>query len=256
MTSTQALFLGIVQGLTEFLPVSSSGHLVLFQSFLDISTPPLFFDVLVHVGTLLAVLIYFRHQLISFTKTHLPQLIIATVPAIIVGLAIYTTSLEIFTNLYITSLSFLLTSVLLFLTTRVKTTTPVKTTASNSSIKVTPIKALFIGIFQAIAILPGVSRSGSTISAGIFSGLSKNTAFTFSFILSIPAILGALVLNLTDISNLDVTLTLPSLIGFSAALISGLVSLCLLNYVLNRKNLLPFAIYTYLLGSFLLGLSL
>lgn len=250
MTSTQALFLGIVQGLTEFLPVSSSGHLVLFQSFLDISTPPLFFDVLVHVGTLLAVLIYFRHQLISFTKTHLSQLIIATVPAIIVGLAIYTTSLEIFTNLYITSLSFLLTSVLLFLTTKVKTT------ASNSFIKVTPIKALFIGIFQAIAILPGVSRSGSTISAGIFSGLSKNTAFTFSFILSIPAILGALVLNLTDISNLDVTLTLPSLIGFSAALISGLVSLCLLNYVLNRKNLLPFAIYTYLLGSFLLGLSL
>lgn len=250
MTSIQALFLGIVQGLTEFLPVSSSGHLVLFQSFLDISTPPLFFDVLVHVGTLLAVLIYFRHQLISFTKTHLSQLIIATVPAIIVGLAIYTTSLEIFTNLYITSLSFLLTSVLLFLTTKVKTT------ASNSFIKVTPIKALFIGIFQAIAILPGVSRSGSTISAGIFSGLSKNTAFTFSFILSIPAILGALVLNLTDTSNLDVTLTLPSLIGFSAALISGLVSLCLLNYVLNRKNLLPFAIYTYLLGSFLLGLSL
>lgn len=250
MTSTQALFLGIVQGLTEFLPVSSSGHLVLFQSFLDISTPPLFFDVLVHVGTLLAVLIYFRHQLISFTKTHLSQLIIATVPAIIVGLAIYTTSLEIFTNLYITSLSFLLTSVLLFLTTKVKTT------ASNSFIKVTPIKALFIGTFQAIAILPGVSRSGSTISAGIFSGLSKNTAFTFSFILSIPAILGALVLNLTDTSNLDVTLTLPSLIGFSAALISGLISLCLLNYVLNRKNLLPFAIYTYLLGSFLLGLSL
>ena len=250
MTSTQAFFLGIVQGLTEFLPVSSSGHLVLFQSFLGITTPPFFFDVLVHSGTLLAVVIYFRHQLIGFTRTHLSQLIIATIPAVLVGLFVYTTSLEIFTNLYLTSLSFLLTSVLLFLTTKVKTTT------SISSTKITSTRALLIGIFQAIAILPGVSRSGSTISAGIFTGLSKNTAFTFSFILSIPAILGALTLNLTNMSNLDVTLTLPSLIGFSAALISGLVSLCLLNYVLKRKNLLPFAVYTYLLGSFLLGLSL
>lgn len=250
MTSTQALFLGIVQGLTEFLPISSSGHLVIFQSFLDISSPPLFFDVLVHTGTLLAVVIYFRHQLINFTKTHLSQLVIATIPAILVGLAIYTTSLDIFTNLYLTSLSFLLTSVLLFLTTRIKTTPPAH------PVKVTPTRALLIGIFQAIAILPGVSRSGSTISAGIFTGLSKNTAFTFSFILSIPAVLGALTLNLINTSNLDVALTIPSLIGFSAALISGLVSLCLLNYVLKRKNLLPFAIYTYLLGSFLLGLSL
>ena len=248
MTSTQALFLGIVQGLTEFLPVSSSGHLVLLQSFLNISTPPLFFDVLVHVGTLFAVIIYFRHQLISFTKPHLSQLIIATIPVVLIGLITYTTSLELFANLYVTGLSFLLTSVLLFLTTRIKAA------RSTLSTKITPVKALLIGIFQAIAILPGVSRSGSTISAGIFAGLSKNTAFTFSFVLSIPAILGALLLNLTDISNLNPTLTPPSFVGFFAALVSGLVGLYFLNYVLNRKNLLPFAVYTYLLGSLLLGL--
>jgi len=247
MTAIQAVILGLVQGLTEFLPVSSSGHLVVFQQFLEVSTPPLFFDTLVHVGTLTAVAIYFRNQLFNLFTKHLSQLIIGTIPAVIVGLFVYSSAKDIFENLYLTSFAFLITSFVLFLGSRIKNNQQSLASLSNS-------QAFIIGLFQAAAILPGLSRSGSTISAGLLVGLSNTSAFTFSFILSIPAILGALILNLKDISSVDPGLYLPSFIGFLVALVVGLASLNLLDLILRKKNLLPFAYYTFALGSLLLGL--
>lgn len=247
MTITQAFILGIVQGVSEFLPISSSGHLVVFQNFLGVTTPPILFDILVHVGTLVAVLIYFRNQLLSIFQKHFTKLVIGTIPAVIVGLVVYSQALSIFDSLLVASIGFLLTSTILFVSARSQHN-------STSLDSITVRHALIIGLFQSAAILPGLSRSGSTIAAGLMLGLTKASAFTFSFILSIPAILGALVLSLKDITQIDQSLYLPSLIGFVTALITGIASLRLLDLILRKKDLMPFAFYTLAIGSLLLGL--
>lgn len=247
MTIVEATILGVLQGLTEFLPVSSSGHLAIFEALLGLEELPLLFDVLVHVGTLTAVFIYFRRDLTHFFKFHFTHLVIGTIPAIVVGLYIYQNLQSIFSDLYLVGLSYLITTLLLFLSVLIKKT---GTTLEKTS----KFQAFLIGIFQALAILPGVSRSGATIVGGRIAGLDKNAAFTFSFLLSAPAILGALTLTLTDLGTVDPNLFFPSLVGFLAAVLSGLLGLKILDFIFRQKNLLPFAIYTLIVGSLLLGL--
>lgn len=243
MTFLQAAFLGIIQGLTEFLPVSSSGHLVIAQYFMQLDHPPIFFDVVVHAGTLLALIYYFRSRIVSLKPKTLYLIILGTLPAIITGLLIKPYLNLVFSSLHLVIAGLLLTSTLLFTT---------KFTQKSKSNPLNLKSALLIGLFQAIAIIPGVSRSGASISAGLFSQLSRDDAFSFSFLLSIPAILGALVLQLLDLGSTQPLPLGTLLIGLAASAISGLVAIKLLKYIINHFYLHYFAIYTTTLALILI----
>ena len=209
----EAVILGAVQGLTEFLPVSSSGHLVIFQHIFNLKEPEVLFDVGVHIGTLVAVIIFFRKELhciiasvfrffdgilkkkVSFkdapqdTDIKLALLIIAgTIPTGILGLFLYKIVGRIFSSVVLVGLMLIVTGLLLIITVLIK--------KNDKGIERFSIKdALIIGLIQGISIIPGISRSGSTIAFGLFLGLERETSARFSFLLSIPAIIGAAILN-------------------------------------------------------------
>jgi undecaprenyl-diphosphatase len=199
MTVFQAVLLGAIQGLTEFLPVSSSGHLVLFQKIFGISEPTLFFDTLVHGGTLMAVFVVLRRDIWAILKRPIQPLmgclILGTIPAVIAALAFDDAIEGAFQSGAFLGFAFLITALFLslaeILSKRVK--------APRQKGELTWLDSLIIGIFQAIAIIPGVSRSGSTLSASLARGLNRDFAARFSFLLSIPAILGALLLQVKDL---------------------------------------------------------
>jgi undecaprenyl-diphosphatase len=249
MSFALASFLAVVQGLTEFLPISSSGHLVLFQKLFNLSEPPIFFDIMVHLGTTLAVIFFFRLDLLRLIvglfknekeqRLLLFNLIYASIPVGFLGLAIRPFLGTIFNSFLILGFGWFLTAFLLFLSRKF-------TQGGGVSENLTWIKSLFIGIFQAIAIFPGVSRSGSTIVGGIFNGLSPTEAFKFSFLLSIPAVLGA---SLLEIGNLEKIDYLPQ--SLLAALIAGIVgylALLFLKRVLLLRRFHYFSLYCFLLG--------
>jgi undecaprenyl-diphosphatase len=190
MSFWQAIFLAIIQGLTEFLPVSSSGHLVIFQKLFGLR-PPVLFDVLVHVGTLAAVLIYFRQQWGEISGRLLRLVAIGTIPIIITGLWLQSYLDYLFGSIKLVAVALLVTAFLLFSTRKLK---------GKQSLKQAGWFDVFtVGLFQALAILPGVSRSGATITAGLWRKFYRQAAFRFSFFLAIPAILGALVLQIPDL---------------------------------------------------------
>lgn len=253
MTIIQALILGLVQGLTEFLPISSSGHLVLGQKLLGFSQPPVLFDILVHVGTLTAIFVFFRKIIWQLTKKTIEAIkaktipkeatviIVATIPAVIIGFFLNPFLEVIFSSITLVGIALIITSILLFSTVLIK--------KSNKKInQITKLDALIIGILQALAILPGISRSGSTVVAGLWRNLKRETAFTFSFLLSIPAILGAMSLQLTDLIIIDNQQILPNLIGFASAALSGYLALILFKKAVVKKKLAYFGIYCLLVG--------
>jgi len=252
MSWFQVFFLSIVQGLTEFLPVSSSGHLVLFQKIFGLR-PPVLFDVFVHVGTLGAILFYFRKELNKLIKgifkkdnkslCFLLLIIIGTIPAVIVGLLLEKKIELVFDSFRLVGISLLITSLLLFLTNIFKDKLK-KTKITSSNWK----DALFIGVFQALAILPGISRSGATISAGLFRKFGRDLAFKFSFFLAIPAIIGALILQIPDLINSSIYLINQALIGMIIAGIVGFFALKILKRFLVSSRLYIFAIYCLFLG--------
>jgi undecaprenyl-diphosphatase len=231
----QSLILSAIQGLTEFLPVSSSGHLNLFQHFFGL-TPSLPFDVLLNTATFFSVLFIFRYQ-IKFFIDNLGKIIIASLPAGLIG-ALFKPSLEtIFANFSYLPYFFLVTSFLLLVSRFLK--------SANNSLSYK--RALLIGFFQAMAILPGVSRAGSTIFAGLFLGLSPATAFNFSFALFIPASLGALILSLNDIGQIG--LSFPVIISsLVTTFVVGVFALKLLRRFVVGRRLWPFGFYTLILS--------
>jgi len=238
MTFFQAIFLGIIQGLTEFLPISSSGHLVIFQKILGLK-PPVLFDILVHVGTLGAILVFFNNRLKKFfTLQYLWYLGIGTVPAVISGLFFLGYLEIIFASTRLVAVSLLITAGLLF-STKIKT--------SRKKLKtLNALRSFWVGVFQ------GISRSGATISAGLLSGLSRKEAFEFSFILAIPATLGAL---LTQIPGLNVSLNRGILAGGAGMVTAGLVGwfcLKLLEKMLRSKKFWLFGFYCLIVGVALL----
>ncbi|NIM03664.1 undecaprenyl-diphosphatase, partial [bacterium] len=192
MSYSQAIILAIVQGLTEFLPVSSSGHLVIFQKLFNLTEPPVLFDILIHVGTLGAILLYFRKEIVKISKKTIWLIFIGTIPALVVGLLLQGYISLIFDSLKLVGVTLLITAGLLFLSKQFS-----QLNRRFSHLKW--LDALFIGAFQALAILPGISRSGSTIVSGMWRKLDRKTAFQFSFYLAIPAILGALTLQIPDL---------------------------------------------------------
>lgn len=240
MTIFQSFILGLIQGLTEFLPVSSSGHLVLFQHLLNLSAPPVVFDILVHLATSLAIIIVLFKSLISITGKQLKIILVASLPAAILGLLLNSQIEQLFNSLKLVGFALLISAAFLFSTKLIK-----KSKNSNLSFN----NSILIGFSQALAIIPGVSRSGSTIVTGFHTGLSPSTAFNFSFILSLPAIFGAQLLQLDKLASLP-SYQLPSLlVGFITAFISGFFALKLLRrFVINGK--------LYYFGYYCLALSI
>ena len=246
MTIFQAIILGIVQGLTEFLPVSSSGHLVIIQSiFKNFSQPGISFDVFLHFGTLISVLIFFRKEIIDILKfkqkNWIILIIVATIPAGIVGVFLKDFIENLFTNVNLVAIALIITGIILFISDKVKG-------EIKDENKINIKDAIIIGIAQAFAIIPGISRSGSTISTGIFCGLNRDVAVKFSFIMSIPAIIGAVILSLPEFKTINSQFYLPYLCGFLASVITGLLSLKLLTIITKMKNLKFFSFYCWIIA--------
>ncbi|MBW2622899.1 MAG: undecaprenyl-diphosphate phosphatase [Deltaproteobacteria bacterium] len=273
MAIIKALVLGIVQGVTEFLPVSSSGHLVLGQHLFGIKEPEIFFDVMLHLGTLGAVCVVFRRDIwslikeffyllkILFNKSALAAawqerpsfkllvLILAgTIPTGIIGIVFKDTFESMFASTLTVGIALLVTGSILFLTGRIK-----QGTRDITGFRA--VDALIIGLVQGMAIIPGISRSGSTISAGLFLKLDRELTARFSFLLSIPAILAAVALQVKDAGQSTFS-PLELSLGFLAALISGFLALMLLLKIVRSGRLHVFAYYCWLIGLISLGLSL
>jgi undecaprenyl-diphosphatase len=248
MDIIQAIILGIVQGITEFLPVSSSGHLVLFQKLFGLKEAPIFFDTLLHFATLMALIFYFRKEivdiLVNFKKNiNLIWLfILGTLPAVIFVLLFKDQVEESFNSVWMLSAGFLITAALLFATKFLRE-------GEKDLHNISWLDSIIIGIFQAISILPSISRSGATVSSALYRNIKREDAFKFSFLLSIPAILGAVVLQIFDFNwqKLNGGI-LPNTLGFLAAAIFGFLSLKLLERIMVKGKLYYFAIYCFALG--------
>jgi len=242
----QSLILGLVQGLTEFLPVSSSAHLVILQEFFPIfKTNAISFDLVLHLGTLLALIIFFFKDFrkIITNKQLIINLLIATAITAILIFPFKNYIENVFQNGKLAGLMLIITAIILLFASFKK----------NNNLEIlNPLKACFIGLGQALAVFPGISRSGTTISFGIFSGLKTDEAIKFSFLLALPIIFGASVLERSALFNMPKEIILPSIFGFLFSFIFGLIALRWLKKFisLTNKNLIYFALYCFLVGFF------
>lgn len=243
MNNLEALVLGLVQGFTEFLPVSSSGHLTLIQKLLGFKDLQglIFFDVICHLGTLCSILVIFHKDVIETLKdkNRMLELFVATLPLFPLVLVIKPIK-AIFDRVDLLGYFFLITAFILWWGTKKGYDKPLNK-------KPYLLDALTIGIFQGLALLPGVSRSGSTISGARLRGWSMPDAISFSFLLGIIAILGSSIVELATKSNSTPIGILPLTIGFFISFVSGIAALLILIRV-SKKNLLPFAVYCLILG--------
>lgn len=270
MTFIQAIVLGIVQGLTEFLPVSSSGHLVLIQNLFGLHQPELVFDVAVHVGTLAAVCIYFYRDISamiaevfkwayslcrngesrhSSMEVRLAAMIaVGSVPTAIIGLGLHKIAGLLFSSVLLVGFMLIVTGFWMWFTRG-------RDGSGGGVYRLNSVRAVLIGIAQGIAIIPGVSRSGATIAACLYLGLSRETAARYSFLLSIPAIAGAALLSLSDTSTAG-SAEVPVIFagGFAAALV-GYAALSFLVYLVKKGRLFIFAPYCWAVGGIILMLA-
>ncbi len=269
MTFLEAVLLGILQGLTEFLPVSSSGHLVLAQTFLGLKEPLVFFDVMLHVGTLAAVLVVYRDAIWKLTIGGLSTLtdiqfwrkpkstfnastdlkfvwliLLGSIPTGVIAVLFKTELESFFHEVRLVSVMLILTGVTLQLPRLRKQEAD---SADDSTEKLRAWHAPLIGIAQGCAITPGISRSGTTISLALFLGVPAKTAAEYSFLLSIPAILGAVVLKIRDIGETTIPFYIVAA-GTLAAFIVGYIALRFLLVVLNRGKFSLFSYYCIALG--------
>ncbi len=272
MEIIQAIIIGLVQGLTEFLPVSSSAHLIFAQQFLGIAEPNLAFDVLLHAGTIIAVLAYFWKDIIQMILAFFESLInlargnflaevkkdpykkltwlviIGTIPVGLAGILFNEIIESLFTGISIPAFFLLITGCILYFSQR-------KNSGEVDLKNMTWKETIIVGCGQACALLPGLSRSGTTIATGLFLGLDKEFAAKFSFILSIPAILGAAVVQLKDVSGGNIDLFVW-IIGFIVAVISGYLAISFLLKLIKEKSLDIFAYYCWIVGIIILIASL
>jgi undecaprenyl-diphosphatase len=266
VTLLEAVILGIVQGLTEPLPVSSSAHLVIVPALIPgFRQPSVFFDVILHVGTLFAVVFFLRREITDILASLMPAqwsagsrtvdggkgrshrriallIVAATAVTGTIGVLFKDRIESLFESVERTAAMLLVTGMLLFLSDRVK-----KPQRHQDSMNLAD--GIILGLVQAAALIPGISRSGSTIAFGIFRGLERKTAATFSFLLSVPAIAGAALLKAADITVLSAG-DLPALgAGFLAAAVTGFLALKLLFAMINRTGLSVFAYYCWFVGA-------
>lgn len=249
----QMIVLAVVQGLTEFLPVSSSGHLVLVQHFLETREGDVFFDIVLHVGTLGSVLVVYRREIIRLLRFDRPSLMyilslaVGTLPAVAVGLLAKDLIENLFHSPVFAAGGLLYTAALLF-STRFARTGGRALAEPWEPLALAPVKALSIGVAQAVAILPGVSRSGSTIAASLWLGLPRAEAARFSFLLSIPAIGGALVLQLLSGEGQGRGDLLPLLVSALVAFGVGLLAIRWTALAVVQAHFWKFSIYCLVVG--------
>ena len=247
MSKIEAFILGIIQGLTEFLPISSTGHLYLGRNLFGLQEAGLLLDTMLHFGTLIAVLYFYREEFVKIIKNPFHKLslllIVGTIPAVVVGLSFKDYFEEISTTGVTIGWEFLITGAFLWFADSIKQ-------GAKKMDDITWKDALFIGSFQAAAIFPAISRSGLTIAAGLFRKLDRETAAYFSFLLSTPAIAGAVVLQTAEVAQTgreDISLT-ALFIGIIASCFFGYIAVkWMINY-LKKHSLKTFAIYVWVLG--------
>ena len=255
MTWWQAAFLGVIQGLTEFLPVSSSGHLAIFEKLFALQEATLTFDIMLHVGTLFAVIIFFRKQILSIRKELAVKVIIATIPIVLAGVFLKPVVESLRTNMGALVVTYAFTAALLFIADRILVNQETDKTWSflekihswlTGEKPPTYLQSFLVGIIQILAVLPGISRSGSTVSAGVIGGVSAQEAFAFAFLISIPAVGGAVLLDMIDVVQEGLFTSLPWGVYLLGAGVSGLVgwgALSILQWFITQKKLWPFALY-------------
>jgi len=248
------LILALVQGLTEFLPVSSSGHLALISYFFPKTPDEFYLAVFLHGGTLLATIIYFWPDIVRIfaglrlqseegikSRRYLTAIVVGSIPVAIFGLFLKKWAESIFTSLPLLAVMFLITGLVL----------AIASLKSDGKGKLKLPGAFGIGCAQLIAVLPGISRSGSTISAGLISGLSRQEAFRLSFLLSLPAVAGAFMVEGAEALKIGIAVPLPQLvIGFVLSFGAGLLALHLLRRMVLAGRLAWFSVYLLVLGLF------
>lgn len=256
------IILGIVQGLTEFLPVSSSGHLVLFSNWLGQDNNGILMEVLLHMGTLLATIIVFKDEILKLIfgifKKDPAQLkkaafiIIACIPTGIVGITLQDFFEKIFNGPQIVSGLMLATATLLLMTKFFGTSDEDSNNINDKQTTLTWKKALLIGSVQSFAILPGISRSGTTICTALFAKVNRKEAGEFSFLISLPAVGGAGLLHAKELFDpaVNVSIGMPGLFGVIAAFVSGLIALKWLLKFVQKGKMYLFAPYMYAMGIF------
>src|SRR3989304_6768308 len=241
MNLFSSLLLGLVQGLTEFLPISSTAHLVVAQKLLGFTEPPVTFDIVIHLGTALATVIVLWSLLKKLSLPLIKAAVIAMIPTGILGLWLNRLNELNYVSILFTAITLIINGLILLLPKLIKSK---KGELNNQS-------AVMIGIAQGLAVLPGISRSGSTIVTGLLFGLKPKDAYDFSFLISLPAIAAAQVLQIDDLRLAGSELP-NSLIGFIAAGVSGYLALLWLRRIVSRGQFTGFAIYCLILGGLLL----
>jgi undecaprenyl-diphosphatase len=264
LTYLESILLGIVQGFTELIPVSSSGHLVIAQSLMPgFQQPGVLFDVVLHLGTLLSVLVFFRRDIIDILLALIPKkcynfniinselilqrkqiallIIVATVLTGSIGLLFKDRIHALFQSVEVTASMLLITGLLLLLSDRVKNT-------NRQEKDMTFMDGVVLGLVQGVALIPGISRSGTTIAFGIFRKLDRETAAKFSFLLSIPAILGASILESRYAFSISEQDIIVYACGFLTASVTGFLSLKLLFWVIKNMKLSIFGYYCWFVG--------
>ena len=263
MGFAQAIILGIVQGLTEFLPISSSGHLVIFQSIMRLSGENLVFDVAVHLGTLLTVITFYfgvvkrvfvdlvgfrRHRKITAGVRLFALVFVGSIPTALIGFALKDYFELMFSSRQTVGFFLCLTGIILFLTRSKKAKMSLSQAKDlNFVYQITFRQALVIGTAQGLAIAPGISRSGTTISTAILLGIEPAAAALFSFILAVPAILGAVLLQFGDLSVWGSSWEILG-VGVVTAYLSGLLGLWGVLYFVQRSRLEYFSYYLWCAG--------
>lgn len=251
MTILESIILGIVQGLTEFLPVSSSGHLLIVKNSMGITEVNMFFDTMLHVGTLAAVVIVLNQEVLSLLKKPFQKLtgllIVATLPTVAAALLFNDFIDEAFEGAFL-GYGFIWTAILLTLSERISLR------QKNIKQEYSWSDSVLTGVMQAIAITPGISRSGATLSGSLFCGIGREAASKFVFLMSIPAILGSVVLHGWEVYQagtigMEVA---PIVFGTIASMISGVFAVKFMLHVVKNYKLYGFALYTLLMGIYVI----
>ena len=253
----EAILLGVVQGVTEWLPISSSGHLALLQQYFKMENP-VFFDVMLHVGTLIVILLFFREDISRILKVVFVRrefkteeakmvelIIVGNIPLAILGFTFGESIEKLFESPIAIATAFIFTGTIIYLT-------------KFSSIKKNTISffdSILIGIAQAFALIPGISRSGATIATALLLGIKHEKAMKYSFLLSIPAVLAAAIGKTLSLNYQGINIY-SILIGMMVSIVVGLFSLKFLKITLNKKLLYAFAPYCWILGISLFCLNL
>ena len=267
MTYFQAIILGLAQGLSEFLPISSSGQLALLQYFFGVSAENVLpFAVLLHLGTLVSVFIVYWKDIVELVLELIAvikdictgkgprinanptrrlgfMIIVATIPTAIIGLLFNDLFEALYLSLIAIGIGLLITGTILFIAERMG--------RNNKNVKDMKFRnALFVGIMQGVAICPGISRSGSTLFGGLISGLNKEFAVKFAFLISIPSILGSVIMEAPDAfeSGMDISLVGPVIAGVIVSALSGLFAIKAMIRLVSNKKLIGFSIYTWVIG--------